>query len=209
VAHGPSASVLAIRREADMLEGSTIATHATRELVPDAVARAREGHPDALRFLYLRFRERVRSYVSSIVHDDQAAEDVTQNVFARLEDRLQRYEPRTVPFAGWITRVAHNAAIDHVRSQRLVLCEEVRDPQVANENVGRDRLEAIREALSVLPRDQRDVLMLRFVVGLTPGEIAERLGRSENAVHALQHRGRRRLRHELIRLEAAPAVSCG
>jgi RNA polymerase sigma-70 factor (ECF subfamily) len=85
----------------------------------------------------------------------------------------------------------------------------VRDPHAAHEDIARDRLEAVREALAVVPADQRDVLMLRFVVGLTPGEIAERLGRSENAIHALQHRGRRRLRQELIRLEAAPAVSGG
>jgi RNA polymerase sigma-70 factor (ECF subfamily) len=112
-----------------------------------------------------------------------------------------------VPFAAWITRVAHNAAIDHLRAQRLVPCEEVRDPESAAEDLGRERLEALRAALSVLPTDQREVLVLRFIVGMTPGEIAERLDRSENAVHALQHRGRRRLRSELVRLEAAPVAA--
>ena len=52
----------------------------------------------------------------------------------------------------------------------------------------------------------RIIGVLRFVGGMTPGEIAQRMGRSENAVHALQHRGRRRLRSELERLDAAPTA---
>lgn len=57
-----------------------------------------------------------------------------------------------------------------------------------------------------MPNEQREVVVLRFVGGMTPGEIAHRMGRTENAVHALQHRGRRRLRTELQRLDAAPVA---
>ena len=57
-------------------------------------------------------------------------------------------------------------------------------------------------ALAALPAEQRDVIVLRFLVGLTPGEVAERMGRSEDAVHGLQHRGRRRLRSEMLALAA-------
>ena len=188
------------RRFADHAKGN-------EGVVLDAIMRARDGHEDGLRLLYLRYADTVYSHVCSIVHDEHAAEDVTQTVFSRLERKLQRYEPQVVPFAAWITRVAHNAAIDHLRAQRLIPCEEVRDPEAAAEDVGRERLEALREALSGLPADQREVLVLRFVLGLAPGEIAERLGRSENAVHALQHRGRRRLQAELVRLEAAPVAA--
>jgi RNA polymerase sigma-70 factor, ECF subfamily len=103
-------------------------------------------------------------------------------------------------------RVAHKAAIDHVRSRRLVPCDQVRSPDMPADDVGRERLDALRVALSGLSTDQREVVVLRFVGGITPSEIAERMGRSENAVHALQHRGRRRLRSELERLDAAPAA---
>ena len=48
--------------------------------------------------------------------------------------------------------------------------------------------------------------MLRFVVGMSASEVGERIGRSEPAVHALQHKGRRQLRNELVRLDAAPTV---
>ena len=67
---------------------------------------------------------------------------------------------------------------------------------------GRERFADLRTALAALPAEQRDVIVLRFLVGLSPGEIAERMGRSEDAVHGLQHRGRRRLRSEMLALAA-------
>ena len=62
---------------------------------------------------------------------------------------------------------------------------------------GHERFADLRLALDALPSEQRDVIVLRFLVGLSPREVAERLGRSEDAVHGLQHRGRRRLRREM------------
>jgi RNA polymerase sigma-70 factor, ECF subfamily len=213
-----TASHHAVRREADNLQATDghrrfrrrrFAAHSTGDetIIMHAVARAREGDEDGLRLLYLRYADRVYSHVCTIVHDEHAAEDVTQTVFARLERKLQNYEPSVVPFGAWITRVAHNAAIDHIRAQRQIPCEVVRDPDTALEDLGRERLESLRTALAELPVDQREVLVLRFVLGLSAREIAERIGRSENAVHALQHRGRRKLQAELVRLEAAPAAA--
>ena len=49
------------------------------------------------------------------MRDEHEAEDVTQHLFARLPGALPHYEPRSAPFSGWILRVAHNAAIDHIR----------------------------------------------------------------------------------------------
>ena len=204
----------AIRREADQIEAALgrgrfrrrrQLEHSPRneQLVLAAVARAKDGDPDALRFLYLRYADNVYGYVCSIVRDEHEAEDVTQHIFAKLLVGLQRYEPRVVPFSAWILRVAHNAAIDHVRSRRAVPLEEVRPLDAADDSAGaRERFADLRLALDALPPEQRDVLVLRFLVGLSPGEIAERLGRSEDAVHGLQHRGRRRLRSEMLALAA-------
>jgi RNA polymerase sigma-70 factor (ECF subfamily) len=206
----------AIRLAADGLQDGSIgrfrrgspssAAGTSEELVGSAVERARDGDPEALRFLYLRYADRVFSYVCSIVNDDHSAEDITQIVFSRLALRLQRYKANEAPFGAWISRVAYNASIDHLRAQRTVPCEEVHHPDISREDVAPDRLEALRLALATLPEDQRAVLVLRFVLGMSADEIGERLGRSEPAIHALQHKGRRRLREELVRLEAAPTV---
>jgi RNA polymerase sigma-70 factor (ECF subfamily) len=206
----------AIRLAADGLQGENAgrfrrrsvgsAAGVNEELVRSAVDRAREGDVEALRFLYLRYADVVFSYVCSIVSDEHTAEDITQIVFSRLATRLQRYKANEAPFGAWITRVAYNASIDYLRAQRTVPCEEVRHPDVSREDVAPDRLEALRVGLAALPEDQRAVLVLRFVLGLSADEIGKRLGRSEPAVHALQHKGRRRMREELVRLEAAPTV---
>jgi RNA polymerase sigma-70 factor (ECF subfamily) len=175
-------------------------------LVLAAVNRAKAGDDEAIRFLYLRYKDNVYGYVCSIVRDEHEAEDVTQQLFAKLLTALGRYEPRAVPFSAWILRVAHNAAIDHVSMRRAVPCEEVRSPEQEDLNTSRERAEDLRAALDTLPPEQRDVIVMRFIVGLSPGEIAERIGRSEDAVHGLQHRGRRTLRKELARLQAAPSA---
>ena len=144
--------------------------------------------------------------VRSIVRDEHEAEDVTQHVFSKLPTGLARYEPRLVPFSAWILRVAHNAAIDHLRRRRPVPCEEVHSRELADDVSGRERFAELRIALDALPAEQRKVIMLRFLVGLNSREIAKRLGRSENAVHGLQHRGRRRLRAELRRIQEEPPL---
>jgi RNA polymerase sigma-70 factor, ECF subfamily len=204
-----------IRREADQIEAALGRGRFRRRrkldqspraerLVLAAVARAKDGDADALRFLYLRYADNVYGYVCSIVRDDFEAEDVTQQIFAKLLTALGRYEPRVVPFSAWILRVAHNAAIDHVRTRRPVLLEEVHPPGAETDDGAgsRERFADLRLALDALPTEQRDVIVLRFLVGLSPREIAERMGRSEDAVHGLQHRGRRRLRSEMLALAA-------
>jgi len=207
----------AIRMEANRLERAAGAGRSRRqrsrdnpesdkELVDVAVARARDGDSDAQRLLYLRYADDVYASVCSIVSDEHAAEDITQTVFARLPVRLQRYEPRASPFGAWLVTVARNASIDYMRTRRAVPSEQVLDPEVAHEDVSRDRLQSLREALAFLPDDQREVVMLRFVFGMSPVEVSERLGRSEQSVNALQHRGRRRLREGLSRRDAAPTV---
>jgi RNA polymerase sigma-70 factor, ECF subfamily len=206
----------AIRQEADRLASAGRGDRFRRRrlehnkdaegLVLAAVLRAKQNDPDAIRFLYLRYADNVYGYVCSIVRDEHEAEDVTQQIFAKLLTALQRYEPRSVPFSAWILRIAHNAAIDHMRSRRAVPCEEVRSPELEDIDMSRERSRDLQTALDKLPPEQRDVIVMRFVLGLSPREIADRIGRSEDAVHGLQHRGRITLRKELTALQSAPAA---
>src|SRR3954452_2928230 len=137
------------------------------ELVRRATDRARAGDEEALRFLYLRYSPAVFSYVRAMLGDEHAAEDVTQTVFARLAMRLRRYKSGEASFGTWIARVAHNAAIDHVRAQRLVPCEEVHDPAAAQGAGARERLNTLRQALKPLREDRGGVVVLRLVVGMS------------------------------------------
>jgi RNA polymerase sigma-70 factor (ECF subfamily) len=172
-----------------------------------AVARAKHGDADALRYLYLRFSDNVYGYVRSIVRDEHEAEDVTQHVFAKLMVVLPKYEERESPFTAWILRVARNVAVDFMRQRRAIPCEEVRDADPLTDEDFAERGIALREALDELPEGQREVVVLRHVVGLSPGEIAERLGKTEPCIHGLHHRGRGALRAALAERGVSPAVA--
>lgn len=181
-------------------------TQRTRQMVARAVARAKEGDRDAVRFLYLQYSGNVYAYVRSIVRADHDAEDVTQHVFAKLMTVIHRYEQRSAPFLAWLLRLSHNAAIDHLRVRTPTPCAELLDADEHDEYDGSERSTSLRIAIESLPEDQRSVLMLRHLVGLTPPEIAARTGRTESSVHGLHHRGRRSLQQELVRLGAAPVT---
>ena len=112
-----------------------------------------------------------------------------------------------MPFSGWLLRLARNVALDHLRRRRATPTEEVLG---ADTHVDEDALRPrprLHAALASLPDEQRDVVVMRHVVGLTPPEIAERMGRSESSIHGLHHRGRRALQQELRRLNSAPSPS--
>jgi RNA polymerase sigma-70 factor (ECF subfamily) len=148
--------------------------------------------------------------VASIVRDDHDAEDVTQAVFAKLITVLPKYQEREVPFSAWILRVARNVAVDHIRQRRAIPCEDVRSTSAhGDQHVSQERGLMLREALGTLPPDQREVIVLRHVVGLSPGEIATRLGKSEPSIHGLHHRGRGALRRALAERGTTPmTVAC-
>lgn len=178
----------------------------TRQMVALAVARAKEGDREAVRFLYLSYSGNVYAYVRAIVRADHDAEDITQHVFAKLITVIHRYQQRTAPFLAWLLRLAHNAAIDHLRVKTPTPCAEVIDANERDDYDSSERSGSLRTAMEALPEDQRNVLMLRHVAGLTPPEIAVRIGRTESSVHGLHHRGRRSLQQELLRLGAGPVT---
>jgi RNA polymerase sigma-70 factor (ECF subfamily) len=168
-----------------------------------AVAAAQRGDREALRWLYLRFGPSVLAAVRRIVRDPHEAEDVSQQVFAKLLLVIDRYEPRAdAGFAAWLLQLARNLAVDHLRRRRETLPPDALDEAPCEPSAP----STLRIAISTLPRDQREVIVLRHVVGLSPGEIAARLGRSESSVHGLHHRGRTALCRELCRLGSGPSV---
>jgi RNA polymerase sigma-70 factor, ECF subfamily len=170
------------------------------------VQRAKTGDHDAMCQLYVRFAPTVRDYVKRIVVNPDDADDVTQQTFAKLLTELWRYEPGEAPFRAWIQRVSRNAAIDHVRRTRALPCEEIWAIHEHADEPPVVRRASLREALASLTAGQRDVLVLRHVVGLTPEEIATRLGRSVRSVHCLHQRGRAAAYTALDELGSAPVT---
>ena len=174
-----------------------------------AIAAAKQGDWDGIHYLYVRYADDVLGYVQSIVRNHHEAEDITQNVFAKLITAIGKYEEHSVPFAAWIMRVARNATLDHLRARRQIPVEEVRASDPRDERLGLERRQCLKEALAVLPEEQREVLVLRHVVGLSPTEIASRMGKTESSIHGLHHRGRATLKATLVELESVPVTNSG
>ncbi len=168
---------------------------------------AQRGDREALQQLYLQHADAVNRYVRGIVRNPSDAEDITHNVFLKLLDAIRQYEPRGTPFSGWLLRVARNAALDYMRARRNEYVGEVHEPGHDNLQADSHRSHELQSALDQLPETQREILILRHFVGLTPGEIAVRLNRTEASVHGLHHRGRAALRAQLEGFNAGPVVA--
>jgi RNA polymerase sigma-70 factor, ECF subfamily len=170
------------------------------------VSLATAGDRDAMRELYMAHAAGVQACVLRIVGDRHDAEDVTQQVFAKLLTDLPRYRPGEAPFRAWVLRIAHNVAVDHLRRRRAVPCEAVREHDGGGDEAAAQARTSLRAALASLPPAQRDVLVLTHLVGLSPPEIAARMGCSVRSVHGLHYRGRAAACVALNNLGSAPAT---
>lgn len=170
------------------------------------IAAAKLGDVAAFHRLYELYAPMVHSAAMRVVRDTHEAEDVSQQVFAKLMTCIGQYEERSQPFAHWLGRVARNAAVDHVRRRRPVPLEEVEAMAEARPTTTADTLDSLKAALETLSLEQRQIVLMRHLVGLSPDEIAEKTGRTTASVNGLHFRARRQLRQELSGLGLAPAT---
>ena len=167
------------------------------------VAEARDGDPWAFGLIFEHYHDRVYRFIASRVQRPSDAEDLTQHVFVKALEALPRYEPRGIPFGGWLFRLARNAVIDHVRTRHehaeleTVVGWAHGDSGPDEIAVVRQELDAVGAALAGLTDDQREAIALRFFGGLSAREAAEAMGKQEGTVRGLQFRAIAALRREL------------
>jgi RNA polymerase sigma-70 factor (ECF subfamily) len=150
----------------------------------DAIVRLRRGDLDALAVVLPQYQVRLYRFLLRMVRDPAAAEDLFQQTWLRVIEKISGYNPR-YRFDSWLYSVAHNLAIDHVRRQRgwsLDAAEEGEDAPVARlASYDSDPLERVLEtergailskALDKLPAIHRAVLTLRFEEEMKLEEIA-------------------------------------
>ena len=167
------------------------------------VAEARAGDAWAFGRLFDHYHLPVYRYIASRVHRPSDAEDLTQLVFVKVLEALPRYEPRGVPFGGWLFRLARNVVIDHVRTRRehttLDVVAERADGEDGPDELAqmRQEMDEVAAALGSLTDEQRDAIELRFFAGLSAREAAEVMGKQEGTIRGLQFRAIAALRREL------------
>ncbi len=170
------------------------------------VDRARTGDQQALADLYDWYMPRVYKYVVARVGNPAEAEDLTEEVFLKMLGAIGGFRWREVPFSSWIFRIAHNCIATHYRrsAQRggatAELSEDMVDerPDLALAVEERITIEEVRRASALLPDAQREVIALRFAVGLSIAETAKALGKREGNIKALQHKAVAKLQKMLV-----------
>jgi RNA polymerase sigma-70 factor (ECF subfamily) len=179
------------------------------------VVRFQAGDGDAFAPLYLRYFDRVYSYLRVLFRNDpHQAEDVAQQVFTKAFEALPRYERRGHPFRAWLFAIVRNEAVTQL--ERAARSETTDPAEVAYRldaaNAGELDVEAIqwltdRELMMFverLPLPQRQVLVLRYMLDLTTRDIARILGRSLEDVRKLDSRARSFLEQRLSAIGKVP-----
>ena len=168
---------------------------------------AKDGDADAFGLLYDGYIERIFRYIYFRVTDEVTAEDLTSQVFSKAWENLDRYKPSGAPFIAWLYTIARNAVIDHFRTlKETVGLDEVASLSSAGPSPDdvvelHFETEALREALQSLTDEQQQVVVLKFIAGMTTDEIAKQLGKRPSAIRALQMRGLQALARQMERKE--------
>jgi RNA polymerase sigma-70 factor (ECF subfamily) len=200
---------IAARRAAREESASFVAPPSPETDEAALIVAARQGSREAFGFLYERHRATIARYVAARIRDASDAEDLTEAIFESAWRAMGRYREQGVPFLAWLYRLAHNRVVDHYRALRptVTLIPEVHE---SIEDTGAplelniDSADLLK-ALHALTEDQRDVIVLRFVQGMSGREVAQAMDKREDAVRALQFRALATLRRILAGEEVPSA----
>jgi len=156
-----------------------------------------------------RYQHRLYRYLLRLVREPATAEDLFQQTWLRVMERIRNYNPK-LSFEGWLFALAHNLAIDYLRRYRPESLDEPlssgdsRAESLADAGAGalqqvlaQERAGRLAEALAELPLIFRDVLTLRFEEEMQLEEIAATLALPLSTVKTRLHRALKHLRQHL------------
>jgi len=166
---------------------------------------AAQADREGFEVLYRRYLDRVYAYAFYQLGDHHDAEDATERTFLAALRALPEFRDEGATFRAWLFRIAHNTLANALRSRSRrrtePLPEDLQraapDADPAQLVARADERRRILAAVRRLPDDRRQVILLRFVDGLSTREIAQVLDRSPGAVRVLQHRALRELASQL------------
>jgi RNA polymerase sigma-70 factor, ECF subfamily len=157
---------------------------------------AQAGSASDLEALFRAHWHRAHRAAYLVVHDAAAAEDIAQEAFLAAVRTLDRFDRRR-PFGPWLHRIVVNRAIDWSRSRQLRGEAELVEEAAAAPLREQGDPESVAVALASLAAEHRAVIVLRYLLEYTPGEIAELLELPRGTVNSRLRRGLDRMREAL------------
>jgi len=153
----------------------------------ELIQRFIKGEQSCIEHLIQRHKNKVYSYISLYIRDQALAEDLFQDTFMKVIQSVKagKYYDNG-KFLSWVMRIAHNLIIDHFRRVKqmntvsnddyesdIFNSRKLSDATVEDDMIKRQILKDVRKMISLLPEDQREVVILRHYAGLSFKEIAE------------------------------------
>ncbi|MGB9182085.1 MAG: sigma-70 family RNA polymerase sigma factor [Pyrinomonadaceae bacterium] len=177
----------------------------------DLVTRAVAGREDGFEELVRRYQRPIAAYVYRMVGDYESALDLTQEVFIKIYGSLARYRPE-FKFSTWIYKIAHNAAVDHLRrssTREQSLTAESDGVQYdlpiesgrltpEQESIREERREEIERVVRQLPSAYKELILLRHAHDMSYDEIAEVMGLPLGTVKNRLFRAREIMRAQFV-----------
>lgn len=168
-----------------------------RELVERAVA----GDIEAFGELYGIYLDKIYRYVFYQVSDRTTAEDLTEEIFLKAWKGIHKFTWKGQPFSSWLYRIAHNHVVDYYKTSKQMHflegefeAEDDTPEQIVEGEITRQEL---LDAISFLPHQQQQVIILKFIEGLENNEIEKIMGKSQGAIRVMQMRALATLRQRL------------
>jgi RNA polymerase sigma-70 factor, ECF subfamily len=183
----------------------------------DVAEGVRLGHPDAVGSVYSALAGRLFGYLMARVRDRQVAEDLVEATFVELLEKGYTIRGGPEVIKAWLFRAAHFNALDYLRKRQRSREDHYEDPTdhdawdadptPEQRAVSADLSRELRRYMKRLSDDQQQVLLLRYVGGLTAPEVAEVMGKNVVAVRGLQHRGERALHRHLTADQSSLSIT--
>ena len=141
--------------------------------------------------IYTQYRDKVFGYVRNHVNSIDDAEDITSDIFVKIYSKLDTYDESKASLSTWIYSMTSNTVIDFYRTNHVhsEIPEDLTDEKstIEEEILNNESLELLANALTSLPQEQMDIIVLRYYKGLTLQEVAAKMKLSYG-VTKLRHR---------------------
>jgi RNA polymerase sigma-70 factor (ECF subfamily) len=141
--------------------------------------------------IYTQYRDKVFGYVKNHVNSIEDAEDITSDIFVKIYSKIDTYDESKASLSTWIYSMTSNTVIDFYRTNHIhsEIPEDLTDEKstIEDEILNNESLELLANALTQLPQEQMDIIVLRYYKGLSLQEIAAKMNLSYG-VTKLRHR---------------------
>ena len=171
------------------------------------------GRSERFRELVERHQDRIFAILSRYERDRGRVEDIAQDVFMKAWRHLKKFDPLKAPFENWLSRIATNAALSHLRAEKRFrkqipisqLGEGAHEwLQQEDDSAPLEAIEA-REILNYcmadLTPDQKLILTMAELEGRTSAEISELTGKAAGTIRVNLHRAKKKLADHIERLQ--------